>query len=102
MKHNNEDFVCYKTLSVWTEMTLPEAFKSRHNTKAGTWAKLQILSGHVTMEFMTEDGEVTGKAEYSVENQPPLIEPKQYHRIAACSHDLSCQLSFYCKKSLEV
>lgn len=97
MTNYNDDLVCYKTLSIWTAETLPEAFKSRHNTKAGTWAQLQILSGYVVMEFMTEDGVVTGKVKYSVENQPPLIAPKQYHRIAEWSHDVSCQLSFYSK-----
>lgn len=91
----DENLVCYKTLSIWTAETLPDAFKSRHNTKAGTWAKLAILSGHLTMEFMSENGAITGSAEYSTKHQPPVIKPRQYHRIAYYSNDLRCQLSFY-------
>lgn len=97
----DDNLVCYKTLSIWTAETLPDAFKSRHNTKSGTWAKLILLSGCLTMEFMSEDGNVTGSQEYSTEHQPPLIKPKQYHRIASYSDDLRCQLSFYAKDPVE-
>ncbi|MDI2112833.1 DUF1971 domain-containing protein [Commensalibacter nepenthis] len=47
--------------------TIPEGFKNRHNTKMGTWAKLVILSGYLTMEFMSDDGETTDQVEYSKE-----------------------------------
>lgn len=100
MSDQDTKLVCYKTLSIWTAQTLPEAFKGRHNTKTGTWAKLMILSGSLTMEFMSDDGIITRNAQYSTEQQPPLIEPKQYHRIAAYSPDMSCQLSFYIQESL--
>ncbi|CAI3943140.1 SAM-dependent methylase [Commensalibacter communis] len=101
MSNKNEDLVCYKTLSVWTSQTIPEGFKSRHNTRSGTWAKLVILSGSLIMEFMSDEGEVIDRLEYSKENQPPLIQPKQYHRIVSCSEDVRCQLSFYAKESVE-
>lgn len=99
--NQNQNLICYKTLSIWTAETLPNAFKSRHNTKSGTWAKLVILSGNLTMEFMSEDGKVIDSVKYSTEYQPPLIRPKQYHRIALHSHDLRCQLSFYAEESFE-
>lgn len=98
MSNQDENLICYKMLSVWTADTLPEAFKNRHNTKSGTWAKLQILSGDLTMEFMLGDGTVTNRIKYSTLQQPPLIKPKQYHRIAAYSNNIRCQLSFYAKE----
>lgn len=98
MSNQNNNLVCYKKLDIWTAQTIPDGFKGRHNTKSGTWAKLVILSGKLTMEFMSDDGGIVGKSEYSTEHQPHLIEPRQYHRIASYSEDIRCQLSFYAQK----
>ncbi|MEX7622203.1 DUF1971 domain-containing protein, partial [Serratia marcescens] len=40
-----QQLLCYKTLPEWNSDTLPEAFRQRHNTQSGTWAKLTVLSG---------------------------------------------------------
>ena len=84
VKQNYGDgkLVCYKTLPIWNVKTLPKSFKECHNTKEGVWAKLKILSGSLVME-------------YSVVHQPEMIKPRQYHKIASCSEDMTCQLSFY-------
>jgi len=37
-----QELICYKHMPVWNSSTLPAAFQEKHNTKEGTWAKLQI------------------------------------------------------------
>ncbi|MGV8209219.1 DUF1971 domain-containing protein, partial [Pseudomonas aeruginosa] len=54
-----QQLLCYKTLPEWNSDTLPEAFRQRHNTQSGTWAKLTVLSGNLTFAMMTEDGATT-------------------------------------------
>ena len=91
-----EQLVCYKTLPVWNKGTLPDGFKKQHNTLQGTWAKLTILKGSLNFALLTEAGEVTKQYHFLVEDQPPFIEPQQWHKIVDCSDDLECQLAFYC------
>ncbi|MDF7666536.1 SAM-dependent methyltransferase TehB [Orbaceae bacterium ESL0727] len=88
--------VCYKILPRWNAKTLPEAFREKHNTVVGTWAKLHIMQGSLQLALLTEQGEVVKMAQYDVDHQPPFIEPQQWHRIVSTSDDLECQLSFYC------
>lgn len=97
VKQNYGDgkLVCYKTLPIWNVKTLPKSFKECHNTKEGVWAKLKILSGSLVMEFLNDKKEIEKETEYSVVHQPEMIKPRQYHKIASCSEDMTCQLSFY-------
>lgn len=88
---------CYKTLPVWDAQGLPEAFQRNHNTKAGTWARLTILSGTLDFALTDEQGAVLRTLHCSVAQQPPLIEPQQWHRIAGFSPDVQCQLAFLCE-----
>lgn len=95
--NTTQDLICYKTLPVWNGQTLPEAFQQRHNTKEGAWAKLTVLKGTLTFAFLTENDEVLETALFTPEHQPPLVQPLQWHRIAAFSDDMQCQLAFYCR-----
>ncbi|CNK75892.1 SAM-dependent methyltransferase TehB [Yersinia aldovae] len=93
---NNSALLCYKTLPVWHSANVPTMFREKHNTKAGTWAKLTILSGEMDFLILDETGNTLERHTFTNEQQPPFIEPQVWHRIAACSDDLQCQLSFYC------
>lgn len=91
-----ENLVCYKEMPIWTKATVPQGFKEQHNTKEGTWAKLTVLSGELTFAILDEAGNTTEQFCFSKKNQPPFIEPQQWHKIIDCSDDLECQLAFYC------
>ena len=88
---------CYRQMPVWNVDTIPEMFKQAHNTKVGTWAKLQILQGTLDFAMLTAQGEILSEHHFSVEQQAPFIEPQAWHKIVTASPDLQCQLSFYCK-----
>lgn len=92
---HHDHLLCYKTMPVWNKDTLPDAFTTQHNTQTGTWAKLTILSGSLDFALMNEQGEVTASFTFTTENQPPFIEPQQWHRIVSLSDDIQCQLMFY-------
>ncbi|MDT3251881.1 SAM-dependent methyltransferase TehB [Serratia sp. root2] len=92
------DLLCYKTLPQWNSATLPATFQQQHNTQAGTWARLTLLSGTLTFALMTQEGETTETWQFSPESQPPFIEPQQWHRIVSFSDDMICQLAFYCSQ----
>lgn len=88
--------ICYKTMPVWQQDTIPAAFLQQHNTQAGTWAQLSVLQGSLQFAFMTAEGEVTEEHTFTPDKQPPRIEPQQWHRIVSASPDAQCQLAFFC------
>lgn len=88
---------CYKQLPIWTSQTLPDAFKQKHNTKEGVWARLTILNGSLDFAFLSEAGETLSSHTFTPQNQPPFVAPQAWHRIVSSSEDLQCQLAFYCE-----
>lgn len=92
-----ENLICYKQLPAWTAETIPAAFLKAHNTKAGTWAKLQILQGTIDFAMLDESGQTLSEHQFTADQQPPFIAPQAWHRILAASADAKCQLSFYCR-----
>lgn len=91
-----ENLRCYKQMPVWTKATLPQMFQEKHNTKEGTWAKIEILSGSLKYFELTEAGEVVSETVFDVQHQPPFVAPQVWHKVEAVSDDLACQLGFYC------
>ncbi|PJK14970.1 tellurite resistance methyltransferase TehB [Lysobacteraceae bacterium NML07-0707] len=88
------NLIIYKTMPEWTPDTLPKGFLHNHHTQEGTWAKLEILQGSLDFALTDADGNPLETFTFSPERQPPLIEPKQWHRIVSASADLRCQLRF--------
>lgn len=91
-----KNLICYKTLPIWDTKSLPQSFREKHNTQAGTWAKLQIIKGSMDFKILTNQGELKSQHHYDVVHQPSFIPPQQWHFIDKVSDDLQCQLSFYC------
>lgn len=89
------ELVTYKTLPEWHLTAIPLALLERHNTKEGTYAQMRILQGCMTFVLFKDDGEQVF-LECDSENQPPLIQPQQWHKIDKASDDVLCQLSFLC------
>lgn len=92
------DLICYKKMPQWNNETIPNMFREKHNTQAGTWAKLTILQGKMVFSMLTEAGENLDTLNFSPTNQPPFIAPEVWHKITSTSDDIVCQLDFYCKK----
>ncbi len=92
-----EQLVCYKQLPIWTHDSIPAGFQQAHNTQMGTWAKLTLLKGTINFAMLDEMGEILSEHVFSVDQQPPFIQPQAWHKIVSASEDVECQLSFYCE-----
>jgi tellurite methyltransferase len=90
------DLVVYKKTPVWNRANFPQVFQSKHNTAAGTWAKLNILSGKLRYEALNENGDVQESLVLSKEQHPPLVQPQAWHRVFPLTDDLICFLEFLC------
>ncbi|MFV8208465.1 DUF1971 domain-containing protein, partial [Enterobacter cloacae complex sp.6701988] len=77
------DLVCYKTMPVWDKASIPLMFQDRHNTKEDTFAQLKVLQGSLDFIIFGDDGSEQ-KFTFDTQNQPPVIQPQVWHRIADC------------------
>lgn len=92
-----QDLMCYKEMPVWNKEALPTMFQQKHNTKAGTWAKLTVLKGKLSFYILNEAGEELDEITITPEKPADFVPPQQWHRVEAQSDDMECQLAFYCK-----
>ncbi|MGV6989045.1 SAM-dependent methyltransferase TehB [Testudinibacter sp. P80/BLE/0925] len=92
----HSQLICYKKMPIWSKDTLPQMFREMHNTKVGTWAKVTILSGSLEYFELDESGKILNRYIFDTANQPPFVEPQQWHRVSPLSDDLQCYLEFYC------
>jgi len=67
----------YKSTPVFDEVSLPQALRNAHNTKAGVWALIQVLNGAV--RYHVEDG--SAPPAVLVPGRPGLIRPRQLHHV---------------------
>lgn len=89
--------ICYKTMPQWNATSLPAAFRKRHNTKVGTWAKLTIIKGKLDYYQLDENDNIIDRFTFTADSQAPFIKPQEWHRVEPRTDDLVCQLSFYCR-----
>ena len=64
----------YKRTATFTETTLPDALRTDHRTKAGTWAHIVVESGAL-------DYHVRGRVHRLVPGRPGLVEPEVPHHV---------------------
>lgn len=89
--------MCYKQLPVWDCETLLTALREECNAQDGTWTRLAVLQGELTLTILSEHDEAISTHRISPQLSSPYIEPQQRYRVEACSDDMLCQLSFYCR-----
>ncbi|MEM6252296.1 MAG: SAM-dependent methyltransferase TehB [Cyanobacteria bacterium P01_D01_bin.156] len=88
--------VKYKTLPLWTETTLPEAFKTQHNTKQGTWGKITVEAGQLQFDALSETGDLLSTDVITPEHTDFFISPQAWHRVKPLG-PLRCFVEFYCQ-----
>ena len=72
------DLRIYRTLGPFTEDTLPKGLLKQHRLRAGSWARLTILSGAI--DFVWDDGD--RETERLATGMTKLVEPLVPHHIA--------------------
>jgi tellurite resistance-related uncharacterized protein len=79
----------YKTTSIFDEVTLPEAIRSAHSTKAGVWGLLRVLDGEARLVFHAPRREVT-----ITPGHPGEIAPEAVHHVELAG-PVRLQVEFY-------
>ena len=79
MKELPEDAARYGGTSVFSEGSIPANLQRAHRTKAGTWAKIVVLEGHLRYRILEPESEET---ELST-GRPGIVEPEVLHEVEA-------------------
>lgn len=66
----------YKSTPVFDEVTLPQAIRSAHSTKAGVWGLLRVIEGRARLVFHDPAREIAVTPEH-----PGLIAPGAVHHV---------------------
>ena len=85
----------YKTTPVFDEQTLPQAIRSRHSTKAGTWGLLRVLEGEVDLVFIDPPSRVR-----VLPDKPAPIAPEAPHYVELHG-PMKMQVEFYRERPME-
>lgn len=89
MNASSPELAPYKTTPVFTDQTLPEALRTEHRTKQGTWGLLRVLEGRATLIFVDPRRVVA-----VTPGRPAEIPPQATHFVEV-SGPVRMQVEFY-------
>ena len=96
------DYVNYKSTAVFEKDAVPKMFLHLHNTKAGVYGQIHVLSGELKFYGFTDRrGEV--EQELVIGNGETAISPPQYwHKVEFLNADTRFRVDFWAHKDSEI
>jgi tellurite resistance-related uncharacterized protein len=89
-------FCIYKTTPVFTQITVPTALLSHHNTKAGVYARLNVITGAICYYGFIDENSTTPEKKLIIQAGDFGISPPQYwHRVELLTDDTSFCIDFF-------
>lgn len=79
----------YRSTPVFDSDTLPAALRGRHNTKAGVWGVIRVLTGELKLTMIDPPSETV-----LTPGQPGLVQPQQPHFVTPIGA-MTMQVDFY-------
>lgn len=89
-----EGLEAYAASPLFTEADLPEALRRRHALKAGTWGKLEVLSGSLVYVALAEEEGGAERRLTLTAGDSLAIAPELPHRVEARA-GLRCRVVFH-------
>lgn len=88
----------YKSTKIFNKDNIPQLLLYSHNTKAGVYGEIVVLTGKLKFYGLKEHkGEV--EKELIIKSGETAISPPQYwHRVEFLTHDTTFKINFYADK----
>ena len=77
MKPLPPSVTAYRKTPIFTQDTVPAALLGRHTTKAGSWAKIWVISGRLRYRILTD----TPAVHMLTPDSPGIVEPQTPHQV---------------------
>jgi len=96
------NFVNYKTTTLFTKENIPKLFLFEHNTKAGVYGKICVTAGSLKFYgFSKRRGAV--EKEIIINAGDFAISPPEYwHKVEFLTEDTSFQVHFYAQQDSDI
>lgn len=97
-----DDYVNYKSTNAMSPGNVPKMFLHLHNTRAGVYGKITVLSGTLKFYGFTDRrGDV--EQEIIIEKDKFAVSPPEYwHKVEFLSEDTAFRVDFYAQKDSEI
>jgi tellurite resistance-related uncharacterized protein len=79
----------YRSTPVFDQDTLPQALRTRHDTKAGVWGLIRVIEGQVRLTCLDPPSEILLSP-----GTPGIIQPRQPHFVTPMGV-MKMQVDFY-------
>ena len=97
-----ENFVKYKSTLVFEKNSVPKMFLHLHNTHAGVYGKICVISGTLKFLGFTErKGDI--EQEISIVAGDFAVSPPEYwHKVEFLTEETKFQVNFYADKNSQI
>ncbi|EDQ01122.1 DUF1971 domain-containing protein [Shewanella benthica] len=96
------DYVNYKSTPVFTINNIPKMFLHLHNTKAGVYGQINVISGELKFYGFTER---RGEIEQTLvipAGGIAVSPPKYWHKVEFLTDDTSFRVKFFAQKESSI
>ena len=96
------DFINYRSTSVFTKESVPKLLLYSYNTKAGVYGKISVLTGSLKFYGLKEH---RGEAEKEIvinEGESAVSPPQYWHKVELLTNDTTFKIDFYAQKDSEI
>ncbi|QUM77048.1 DUF1971 domain-containing protein [Moritella sp. 24] len=96
------DFVNYKSTPVFTPDNIPKMFLHLHNTRAGVYGKIIVITGELKFYgFAERRGDI--EQEVVIRQAESAISPPEYwHKVEFMTDDTSFRVDFYAQQDSDI
>lgn len=93
-----KDFVNYKSTPVFNHDNVPKMLLHMHNTKAGVYGQIQVLTGSLKFHGYTGSRGELDKEVIIRAGETAISHPEYWHKVELLTEDTQFRLHFYAHK----
>jgi tellurite resistance-related uncharacterized protein len=96
------DFLNYKSTPVFTPDNIPKMFLHLHNTRAGVYGKIIVISGSLKFYGFTERRGVVEKEIVIGQDESAISPPEYWHKVEFMTDDTVFRVDFYAQEDSDI
>ncbi|PKH05911.1 DUF1971 domain-containing protein [Moritella sp. Urea-trap-13] len=96
------DFVNYKSTPVFTSDNIPKMFLHLHNTRAGVYGQINVLSGELKFYGFTERRGAIEQEIVIKQGEIAVSPPEYWHKVEFMTDDTSFRVDFYAQQDSDI
>ena len=101
MREIPKNYYRYKQLPIWTNESIPKGILGIHNTKAGVYGKINVLSGKLKYTIFTNEAGEVASEEIIEAGDFGIAKPQEWHRVETIG-EVEMMVEFFEEKSEKI